>query len=116
MPKHVTPEETFHCLRQWSIIDVRNHERYKQNHIEGARWMSAANALKIASEKFEKNEKFLLYDEGDEDQTAESVATLLESNGFSGISILDGGYRAWSKQRYPNRSVNEPAPSPRRIL
>lgn len=106
MPKRVTPEETYQCLRQWRIIDIRDHDLYNRNHIPGARWMSAENALQVAEEKFNKNEKFVLYDHGN-DNTAENVARELEEAGFTGVSILEGGYTAWAKHKYPNARVND---------
>lgn len=115
MPNVVIAEETFAHLRQWSIIDVRSHEQYDNGHIEGARWMNAESAVKVALEKFEKNEKFVLYDQGDGDQTAYNVAEELENAGFTGVSVLQGGYTEWMRHHYPNKRKVERTPSPRRV-
>lgn len=114
MPRYVTPEETYQCILKWSIIDVRSRERYEQGHIQGARWMSSHEPLRIAREKFEKNEKFVLYDESDADHTAEQVASQLEADGFTGVSVMQGGYLDWMKHHYPNKKLQERTPWPRR--
>jgi rhodanese-related sulfurtransferase len=107
MAQLVAPEQVYHCLRQWSVIDVRGKEDYNRNHIEGARWMNPDRAVEVAREKFNPHEKFVLYDHGDGDPTARHIADTLEREGFTGISILEGGYKAWAQHKYPNARVND---------
>jgi rhodanese-related sulfurtransferase len=82
-----------------ALIDLREELIYSQNHLLWARSIPLSRLeLKFARLVPRKSTRIVLVDEAD--GLAERAAVVLSGNGYTDISILDGGIAAWTKAGY----------------
>jgi rhodanese-related sulfurtransferase len=78
-----------------ALIDVREELTFSQNHLLLARTVPLSRfELKLATLVPRRTTRVVLCDDGD--GLAERAAAILARNGYSDVSILDGGVAAWA--------------------
>ena len=80
------------------LIDIRGTEAFTAGHIPQARSLPAAEIEKKAASLPKNKPLIIVCDFG---RAAGAVAARLRTQGFSSVSILDGGMRAWSVAGLP---------------
>lgn len=82
------------------IIDVRSEDEYLAGHVPGARLIPHDQVGEYLGDLASmKDEPVVLYCRSG--KRAGMAAEVLESNGFSQITILDGSFQAWSAAGKP---------------
>ncbi|MGK9476515.1 rhodanese-like domain-containing protein [Melioribacter sp. OK-6-Me] len=74
----------------FTLIDVRNEDKFNEYHIPGAMNVSSESILEAG---LMKNEKILIY--GDDDILTAETWFLLKSAGYRKVYILKDGMRGW---------------------
>ncbi len=95
--KKITSRETV------SLIDIRETTEFEKEHLA-----NSENLLTNAQlSALEKNNFYVLLDDGSSGQARNLAAQLIE-NGYKNIFYLDGGFAKWKKSNYPTVSVGDP--------
>ncbi len=81
-----------------SIIDVREYPEYASGHIEGAR-LVPLGALSEASSTWDKAAPLMLVCKSG--RRSDQARRLLAADGFTALSILEGGMDAWRNAGKP---------------
>ncbi|MEL6778823.1 MAG: rhodanese-like domain-containing protein [Cyanobacteria bacterium J06597_16] len=76
-----------------SIVDVRDRDAFNYERITGAMPMPMDSLLTSAAASFESSRDIYIY--GDSKEQASQAANQLQSNGFSKVSVIEGGLGAW---------------------
>lgn len=80
-------------LRHVQLIDIREKDEFKANHILGARNIPSSQ-FKIRYKELRKDQPVYLYDDGF--NKAARAAFRLKRAGYSDIAILKGGFEYWN--------------------
>ena len=101
----LTTEQTYQIFLEKTakFIDARDQWEFGDGHIPGA--------INIPEYKFtpeepnldqlKKNEKIIIYCEGDDCDVSKRLAEEMQKLGFSNIFVYVGGWREWSSNNYP---------------
>jgi rhodanese-related sulfurtransferase len=81
-----------------SIIDVREYSEYASGHIEGSRLVPLGDLSKATS-TWDKAEPLTLVCKTG--RRAEQARQQLAANGFTALSVLEGGVDAWRAAEKP---------------
>ncbi len=85
-----------------AIIDVRNAEQYAQGHLPKARNLPLKElAERISEIERLKGKPVIITCDGGSGGPSTSAAKVLKQQGFTDVSILDGGVAAWRKADLP---------------
>ena len=115
MIKSINPQEAKRLIDEEGaiLIDIRETDEYKCEHVEGARLMP----LSVFS---------LLPPSPDRDRTAiffcgsgirtQGCTSLLENHGFAKTYCIEGGLLGWKKSGLPTVSKKTPIPMQRQIM
>ncbi|HHP7243079.1 MAG TPA: rhodanese-like domain-containing protein [Elainellaceae cyanobacterium] len=76
-----------------TIIDVRNHDAFRQERIMGAANIPMSQLVAETRESLEKSRDIYVY--GSSDEEAENAVAQLREAGFSRVAQLEGGLSAW---------------------
>lgn len=100
--KQVSPSAAVQQMNQHQaiLIDIRSAERYKGNHIAQARNIPAAD-LATKTEKIAKDKPIIVV--CDTGRSAPRSVAVLKKQGFTDISILQGGMAEWGKANLPTK-------------
>jgi rhodanese-related sulfurtransferase len=90
--------------REVLLIDARMPFDYFGGHVPGAKNYPAAAVVGRLKGAPADRPIVVICDDG---RTSAEVAETLQSNGFSDVSILDGGYDAWVEADYPTETISD---------
>ena len=79
------------------VLDVRSDAEWKQGHIPGALHVGASN-LHEQARRLPADHPMVVYSATD--NRAATALSILEQEGFKGLSLVLGGWGAWQKARY----------------
>lgn len=101
MFKHINTQEAEALLsdKEVVVIDVRDIDSYKENHIPGAKHMSAMELVDFC-ETHELSKPVLVYCY--KGISCQSVAQHLVEEGFKDVYSLIGGFEAWKAHSSSN--------------
>lgn len=88
----LTPEEFKENIRKTQLIDVREKDEYKSEHILGARNIPYME-LKQRYHELRHDQPIYLYDATE--YFAAKAAIVLKKKGFNELYVLEGGYENW---------------------
>ncbi len=96
----IGPEKVHDMLKEGSslwLIDVRNEEAYKKEHIE-----SSVNipAVSLAFKKFPKGRILVIVDDSLGIKAAKEAADILVKNGYEKVYVLQEGIASWRAAGY----------------
>lgn len=77
-----------------TILDVRDREVFNKLHILGAMCMSVDNLVELAKATIDQVRDIYVY--GDSDAETAQAANLLRMDGFTNVTELKGGLKAWN--------------------
>lgn len=83
------------------LVDIRDADSYKARHIPQARHIPAADLI-AKTEKIAKDKPIIVV--CDTGRNAQSSAALLRKQGFSDVSVLEGGVAAWAQAGLPTKT------------
>lgn len=83
------------------LIDIRAADSYKARHIPQARHIPAADLI-AKTEKIAKDKPIIVV--CDTGRNAQGSAALLRKQGFSDVSVLEGGVAAWAQAGLPTKT------------
>ncbi|MEL6223911.1 MAG: rhodanese-like domain-containing protein [Cyanobacteria bacterium J06627_8] len=86
-----------------TIIDVRDHRVFNQEHITGAISMPADVLVETIGVTLEKDRDIYIYGETD-DETVEAASSLRNA-GYLAVAELRGGMSAWKAVGYPTEII-----------
>ena len=87
-----------------TLIEVLKEEKYKEKHIKGAINIPLERIGTEAKDRFDKDEKIVVYC-SDKDCTASpSAGKKLEELGFTNVYHYPGGKKEWEESGYPMES------------
>lgn len=104
----IGPERVHDMLKEGSalwLIDVRNEEAYKKEHIESSVNIPAAS---LAFKKFPLGRILVIIDDSLGIKAAKEAADILVKNGYEKVYVLQEGIASWKAGGYP---VAETGPS-----
>lgn len=78
------------------LVDVRTTGEFQAGHIEGAKLITIDANFEKNIKSINKEEPFLVYCKSG--RRSMNAAKILESNGFTKIYNLNGGFKAWSSK------------------
>jgi rhodanese-related sulfurtransferase len=81
------------------IVDVRDVNAYKQEHIKGALHIPIAQAA-ANEDKLPKNKKIIVYCSWREEHTSASWVAEMNKKGYDAVALI-GGTQAWKDAGYP---------------
>lgn len=95
--KKATPHEILQRLN-WgepalTIVDVRDHEAFNKEHIQGAISMPADQFPQVAESSLQQKRDIYIYSDGDD--RAAMAARQLREAGYVSVAEIDGGLAAW---------------------
>jgi thiosulfate/3-mercaptopyruvate sulfurtransferase len=125
----VEPAELAKAAGQFVILDARDHAKYDQGHIPGARWVDHATWAKsfqdgqdtdawskrIAGLGINADSKVAIYDD-DWSKEAARIWWIFRYWGVNDVRLLNGGWRAWTEAALPAQRDVPPAPTATRFL
>jgi rhodanese-related sulfurtransferase len=82
------------------ILDVGTSVEFEAAHVPGARWISRGWIEKKLSEQFTDRKQAIVLTCPDGRQSLFGARTLVEM-GYTDVSVLDGGVRAWAATGFP---------------
>ncbi|KAF0143496.1 MAG: hypothetical protein FD156_2562 [Nitrospirae bacterium] len=96
----IVPEKVHDMLKEGSalwLIDVRNEEAYKKEHIE-----SSVNipAVSLAFKKFSRGRILVIVDDSLGIKVAKEAADILVKNGYEKVYVLQEGIASWKTAGY----------------
>lgn len=90
-----------------TLIDVREPAQYHAAHIQGARSIPESQ---LATADLDQAKPIVVYCSELPCIPSERAAKLLNDRGYAQVSVLDGGFSAWTAAGYPVERGNTPAP------
>lgn len=101
--RQVSPTElTMLVNRQDGIVvDIRGEEEFKKGHITGARHITASQISEQKLPGLEKQKDAPIIVVCQAGMSAQKSAAALTNQGFSNVSVLQGGMGAWSGASLP---------------
>ncbi|WP_333608838.1 rhodanese-like domain-containing protein [Arsukibacterium sp.] len=84
-----------------TVLDIRGIEDYKKGHITGARHADSAELQKQAPADLEKQKDAPIIVVCQVGMTAQKAAAALMKQGFTKVSVLQGGMGAWTSASLP---------------
>ena len=87
--------------RQAILIDIRSADSYKAHHIPQTRHIPSAEIVDKTA-KIDKDKPIILV--CNTGRSAAAPAAALRKNGFTNVSVLEGGITAWAQAGLPTKS------------
>lgn len=99
---HLNPSQAVQKINQDQaiLIDIRTAESYKAHHIPQARNIPASELL-AKTEKIAKDKPIIVV--CDSGRNAQGSVSQLRKEGFTDVSVLDGGITAWAQAGLPTK-------------
>ena len=99
--KHVnTTEATQLINKKAQVIDVRTPEEYARGHIRQSKLIPLSNLTEqLPLAKLKQDKPVLIVCESG--MRARRAAALLAKEGYTDVSVLDGGIRSWQEAQLP---------------
>ena len=99
--KHVnTTEATQLINKKAQVIDVRTPEEYARGHIRQSKLIPLSNLTEqLPLAKLNQDKPVLIVCESG--MRARRAAALLAKEGYTDVSVLDGGIRSWQEAQLP---------------
>ena len=120
----VEPTELSSGKSQFVVLDARDHAKYGQGHIPGARWVDHATwakafqdgkdaegwSKKISDLGIAVDSKVVVYDD-DWNKEAARIWWILKYWGVADVRLLNGGWKSWAASSLPAQKDSfAPAP------
>ncbi len=104
----VTAEELRGDIRPDQLIDVRSDEEWQAGHITGAWHIPVEQAVSLFPSRFpDRSTRLVLYCKSG--RRATRAATALREIGYTGLTVVDGGYSDLVRAGFP---ASSPATAP----
>lgn len=99
---HLNPSQAVQKINQDQaiLIDIRSVESYKAHHIPQARNIPSSE-LSAKTGKIAKDKPIIVV--CDTGRNAQSSVSQLRKEGFTDVSVLDGGITAWAQAGLPTK-------------
>jgi len=97
-----------------AFIDSREDHEYEAGHIRGARHIAAAHSpedIRKSLGAIPKDQEIVIYCDGEECGASTTLATKLQSLGFTNVQIFFGGWTEWKKAGLPTSRGSKPVSS-----
>ncbi len=93
-----------------NLIEASNKEDFDKAHLPGAFRMTADEAKAGAQHRLQdKNAEVIAYCGGNGCDASTKLATELESQGYSNVSVFKGGKAEWNEAGFPTENGNKAA-------
>lgn len=101
--KLISPSQAVQQINQHQaiLIDIRSAESYKAGHIAQARNIPEAE-LATKTEKIDRTKPIIVICETG--RNANRSAAILRKQGFTDVTVLDGGVMAWAQAGLPTKT------------
>jgi rhodanese-related sulfurtransferase len=97
--------ERLEAGEEFALVDVREESEWARGHLPGAVHLSKGVIERDIEERFpDKSAALVLYCGGG--YRSALAADNLQKMGYTNVSSMDGGWRAWTEARYPTEVGN----------
>jgi 3-mercaptopyruvate sulfurtransferase SseA len=104
----VVEAHVLHATQKALFVDARRMRRFETGHVPGALplpWMQFDQYYHDRIMELVDSPIIVVYDDGMNDTEAQELGRKLIEDGFSNVSYLDGGFKAWTNHGYSREEV-----------
>jgi rhodanese-related sulfurtransferase len=83
------------------LIEVLEEEKFKKEHIKGAINIPLKKIGTVAKQKFDKDDKIIVYCSDYDCTSSPTAAKKLNDLGFTNVYDYEGGKKEWKEAGYP---------------
>lgn len=97
-----------HQRNDATVIDTRNEESYKTDHILDSQNIPLAS-LGVSLAAYNKESSYVIVDYDGSSQSIVQIESIVRELGFSHVLYLHGGFSGWKAKFYPTVAEGDPA-------